>query len=1287
MMAHRNIKERKQIRSVFQGESRIPNLLEVQTGSFVEFLQAHKPVGERERQGLQEAFRDIFPIKDYTGNLIMEFIDYSLGLDRCKKCPGLSCSTAQDCLYEDCTYREKDCQIVTFGDQQYRIKYKPRACQKRDLTYSIPLNMRVRLINKLSGEVKEQELFVANLPLMTEKGTFIINGAERVIVSQLHRSPGVYFDYTQKGTAKLYSCKIVPYRGAWLECELDVMKDVIHARLDRKRKIPITVFLRALGFESDEFILGLFDDSEVIKKTLKVDKTANRVQALEAIYRKLRPGEPFIEENARSLIHSLYYNPRKYDLGDVGRYKLSQKLNLSDRVVGQVVVEDVINPHDGTVLCKAGEVIRPSVALQIESLKVPVVSIRTMDELEISIPRDPEIFEIDLANYPEESMINLEGYFLAEAVVDPKTGNVLARANTHMSEELFYLMTERQIEKVVLKKGRVLDVSDILGVIRYLINLSCGVGQVDDIDHLGNRRVRRCGELLQQQFRASLGRMERVIRERMTIQDINSLTPQVLINTRPIVGAIDEFFGSSQLSQFMDQVNPLSELTHKRRLSALGPGGLRRERAGYEVRDVHPTHFGRICPIETPEGPNAGLIASLAVCARLDDFGFLTSPFCSIEKGKVDKEVIYYDAIQEEKFVVSPYDAQLLNGKYDRQDMVACKAFMGVEQEFTFKTVDELDLTHVSPLQMISVAASLIPFLEHDDANRALMGTNMQRQAVPLLNTEAPYVGTGVEGKAAKDSGAVITAIHAGTVVYVDAGKIIVERIEEDCPVREFSKSQYTRAVGYVAQEDVVSSAGKVLVKKGTKFDTETVFRLLDIYDGTIVCRKIIRDQYDMLKYSRSNQCTCVNQKPIVSLNQKVEAGDALADGPATKNGELALGRNILTAFMPYRGYNFEDAIVISERLVKEDFFTSIHITAFETEARDTKLGPEEITRDIPNVAEDVLSNLDGEGIIRVGAEVQPGDVLVGKITPKGETELTAEDKLLRAIFGEKAREVRNTSLTVPHGEKGKVVDVMVFSRENGDELSYGVNKLVRVFIAQKRPISEGDKMAGRHGNKGVIAKIVPEEDMPYLPDGTPLEIILNPLGVPSRMNVGQVLETHLGWAGMKLRKNYATSCFNRGADITNEEYVDSQLEKAGLPEGGRSRLYDGRTGDEFDQSVMVGYMYILKLAHLVDDKIHARSTGPYSLVTQQPLGGKAQFGGQRFGEMEVWALEAYGAAHTLRELLTIKSDDVEGRVTVYETIIKGENMMKPSVPESFKVVVSELQSLGLKVELQAGEV
>jgi len=1079
MMATRNWKDRIQINPDTEQDGRIPNLLEVQLDSFKDFLQADRRPADRERVGLQEAFMDIFPIKDYTGNLIMEFIDYSLGLDRCKKCPGLAHRVRQECLYEECPYEQRDCNFTQYGDMRYRIKYKPTECQKRDLTYAIPLNMRVRLINKLSGEVKEQELFVANLPMMTDKGTFIINGAERVIVSQLHRSPGVYFDYMQKGTTKIYSCKIVPYRGAWLECECDVMKDLIHVRLDRKRKIPITVFLRALGFESDELILNLFDNAEAIKKTLKVDKSANTVEALEAIYRKLRPGEPFIEENARSLLHGLYFNPKRYDLGDVGRYKLNQKLNLSDRIIGQVVVNSVLDPNSGEVLVEAGARIRPSVGMRIEALKVPEIHIKTVDDLEITVLRDPETFEVALAEYDEESRANLEGYQLAEAAICPRTGDTISRVNTHLSEEVLYKLVERGVEKVTLRKGRVLDVSDIIGVIRYLVDLSCGVGQTDDIDHLGNRRVRRCGELLQNQFRVSLARMERVIRERMTIQDINSLTPQVLINTRPIVGVIDEFFGSSQLSQFMDQVNPLSELTHKRRLSALGPGGLRRERAGYEVRDVHPTHFGRICPIETPEGPNAGLIASLAVCARLDDFGFLMSPFKSIEEGKVQPEVNYFDALQEEKFVVSPYDAQIIRGKLRIEEQVACKAFVGGEQEFTYKGVEELDLIQVSPLQMISVAAALIPFLEHDDANRALMGTNMQRQAVPLLNTEPPIVGTGVEYHSARDSGTVVTAKYPGEVVYVDAQKVRIRRDPSCCPSQSLLPERYTQAVGYTVLEDVVGVSGKTLVTKGTVLDTPTVERLLDLYDQPLQVQRIYEDEYEFVKYSRSNQCTCVNQKPIVKMGQRIDVGEPIADGPATHNGELALGRNVLTAFMPFRGYNFEDAIVISERLVKHDVFTSIHINAFEIEARDTKLGPEEITRDIPNVGEDVLANLDELGIIRIGAEVQPGDVLVGKITPKGETELTAEDKLLRAIFGEKAREVRNTSLTVPHGEKGKVVDVMVFSRDQGDELPYGVNKLVRVFVAQKRPISEGDKIAGRHGNKGVIAKIVPDEDMP----------------------------------------------------------------------------------------------------------------------------------------------------------------------------------------------------------------
>ncbi len=1264
----------------------VPNLLEVQLDSFEEFLQADRHPHERERKGLQEAFLDIFPIKDYSGNLILEFIEYTLGLDRCKNCPGLKYKIKQECLFEECRYAERECHFRRFGKIAYRVKHRPEDCQKRDLTYSIPLNMRVRLVNKLSGEVKEQVLFVANLPLMTEKGTFVINGAERVVVSQLQRSPGVYFDYTHKANNKLYSAKIVPYRGAWLEFELDVMKDLMYVRLDRKRKIPVTAFLRALHLSSDESILEMFDNAECIAKTLKVDKSTNEVEALDQIFKKLRPGEPFIEENARNLLSRLFFNPRTYDLGDVGRYKLNQKLNLSDRIIGQEAAEDVVDPQSGEVIVKAGEKIKPTAAARIEKSGIFEVKVRTVDDLVVAVVKYPDSFEVDLTSQDSETLSRLVGYRLAESVIDPSSGEVLLEAGTMLTEHLIYDVYEKGVEKLQLKKGRVLDTLDIVGVVRYLIDLSNGIGQIDDIDHLGNRRVRRCGELLQNQFRMSLTRMERVIKERMTIQDINSLTPQILINTRPIVAVIEEFFGSSQLSQFMDQVNPLSELTHKRRLSALGPGGLKRERAGYEVRDVHPTHFGRICPIETPEGPNAGLIGYLTVCSRLDEFGFLITPFRDVEDSRAKGDVEYLDAIQEEKYIVTPYDPRIARGKLkNRQELVPCKVFQGNAQEFVYQPAEKVEKIQVSPLQMISVAASCIPFLEHDDANRALMGTNMQRQAVPLLIAEQPIVGTGMERFAARYSGQSVVARYPGEVVYVDARRILVKRDDSVCEAEVLSPSAFTKAVGYTLMEDV-KKGRKTLFKAGTVLDSKAVEELLENYDGNIVVRKEFVDEYSLIKFSRSNQETCVNQKPIVKVGQRVEEGQIIADGPSSKDGELALGRNILTAFMPFEGYNFEDAIVISERLVKDDVFTSIHINSFEVEARDTKLGPEEITRDIPNVGEDILANLDEEGIIRIGAEVRPGDILVGKVTPKGETELTAEDKLLRAIFGEKAKEVRNTSLTVPHGERGKVVDVMIFSRENGDELPYGVNKLVRVFVAQKRVISEGDKMAGRHGNKGVIAKIVPEEDMPYLPGGTPVDIVLNPLGVPSRMNVGQVLETHLGWAGKVRGVKYATSVFNGYNELSNEEFVDNELEKAGLPRDGRITLYDGKTGEPFDSKIMVGYMYMMKLIHLVDDKIHARATGPYSLVTQQPLGGKAQFGGQRFGEMEVWALEAYGAAHTLQELLTIKSDDVEGRVTVYETIIKGDDLMKPSIPESFKVVVSELQSLGLKVDLLSGE-
>ncbi len=1279
--------ERRHITEAAEAHFAIPNLIEVQLDSFHEFLQADKTPEERARRGLQEAFLDIFPIKDYTGNLIMEFIGYSLGLDMCKKCPQLDMTPQQDCIFEDCSYDEKDCSFHASNGMAYRIKYDPPECQKRDLTYSIPLNMRVRLINKLSGEVKEQELFVVNLPLMTRKGTFVINGAERVIVSQLHRSPGVYFDYSSKGAAKLYSTKVVPYRGAWLEFELDVMKDIVYVRLDRKRKIPVTVFLRALGFDTDEEMLELFDEHEVVKKTLKQDKSTTGAEALDQIYKKLRPGEPFIEENARALLEGLFFNRNRYDLGEVGRYKLNQKLRMSERIIGQISIETLIDPDTYEIYAEAGERISANAGLAIDKSRFQEVRIRTMDDIEVTVQREPTTFVVDLSTYDDERKTSLEGYTLADDAIDPELQEILFAKGTTLNESHIYRFGERGIDKVRLNKGRVLELSDILGVIRYLINLSNGIGAVDDIDHLGNRRVRRCGELLQNQFRVSLARMERVIRERMTIQDINSLTPQVLINTRPIVGVIDEFFGSSQLSQFMDQVNPLSELTHKRRLSALGPGGLRRERAGYEVRDVHPTHFGRVCPIETPEGPNAGLIGSLAVCSRLDQHGFLTSPYLPVENGKVRKVPHYLDALEEQRFVVSPYDSRLMNGDLvDSEVLVPVKMLQSGTQEFTYVPATQVDKIHLSPLQMISVASSLIPFLEHDDANRALMGTNMQRQAVPLLVTESPFVGTGLEWYAARDSGVVLLADHGGTVVYVDAQRITIRR--DEATMKLLGPSTYTAAVDYELLDDAFNTkTGKIIAKKGCIITTALRDKLLAGCENELRVKRDAFDEYRLINFARTNQGTCNSQKPIVSLDQHVEKGVAIADGASTRGGELALGRNILVAFMPFQGYNFEDAIVISEKLVKEDVFTSIHINAFEIEARDTKLGPEEITRDIPNVGEDVLANLDEEGIIRIGAEVQPGDVLVGKITPKGETELTAEDKLLRAIFGEKAREVRNTSLTVPHGEKGKVVDVMVFSRENGDELPYGVNKLVRVFVSQKRPVSEGDKMAGRHGNKGVIAKIVPEEDMPYLPDGRTVEIVLNPLGVPSRMNVGQVLETHLGWAGWQMNKHYATCVFNAGNEQSNEKFIEKELIEAGLPPDGRIHLTDGASGVAFDQKVMVGSIYMMKLAHLVDDKIHARATGPYSLVTQQPLGGKAQFGGQRFGEMEVWALEAYGAAHTLRELLTIKSDDVEGRVTVYETIIKGESEMKPSVPESFKVVMSELQSLGLKVDLISGEI
>ena len=1084
----------------------MPDLIEVQRKSYDWFL----------KEGLLEMFRDISPIQDFTGNLVLEFIDYSLG----------------------------------------EPKYDVDECKDRDVTYAAPLKVRVRLINKETGEVKEQEVFMGDFPLMTENGTFVINGAERVIVSQLVRSPGVYYGKEVDTSGKtLYNAAIIPNRGAWLEFECDA-NDVIYVRVDRTRKVPVTVLLRAIGLASNAQILQAFMEAEPIKNTLDRDNTETEAEALIEIYKRLRPGEPPTEESARSLFDTLFNDPKRYDLAGVGRYKVNKKLRLLPRILGRILVEPVADPATGEIIAEAGTKLDRKLVERIEAAGVQSVVIEGKDRTPVLV----------VSNGAPDAHV------------------------------------------------KTLTRDDVVAVINYLVCLIEGIGTIDDIDHLGNRRLKSVGELLQNQFRIGLSRMERVVRERMTIQDVDIITPQALINIRPVVAAIKEFFGSSQLSQFMDQTNPLAELTHKRRLSALGPGGLSRERAGFEVRDVHHSHYGRMCPIETPEGPNIGLIGSLCTYARINEYGFIETPYRRVEDGVVQEEIVYLTADEEDNYVIAQANEEFdENGRF-KSERVSCR-FM---DEILIVPREQVDFMDVSPKQTVSIATALIPFLENDDASRALMGSNMQRQAVPLLRTEAPLVGTGMEYKAAIDSGVVVLAKEAGVVTRVTAEEIVIKTDRGD------------------------------------------------------------EHRYKLIKFARSNQGTCINQKPLVRKGQRVEKGEVIADGPSTDMGELALGRNVLVAFMPWEGYNYEDAILISEKLVKEDVFTSIHIEEYEAQARDTKLGAEEITRDIPNVGEDVLKDLDEDGIIRIGAEVRPGDILVGKVTPKGETELTAEERLLRAIFGEKAREVRDTSLKVPHGEGGVVVDVRVFSRENGDELSPGVNKLVRVYIAQKRKISEGDKMAGRHGNKGVIAKILPEEDMPFLPDGTPIEIVLNPLGVPSRMNIGQVLETHLGWAAKALGLHVATPVFDGATEAEIFEY----LEKAGGTVNGKSILYDGRTGEPFDNPVTVGYIYMLKLAHLVDDKIHARSTGPYSLVTQQPLGGKAQFGGQRFGEMEVWALEAYGAAYTLQELLTVKSDDVVGRVKTYEAIVKGENVPEPGVPESFKVLIKELQSLALDVRV-----
>lgn len=1048
----------------------LPNLIQVQLSSYEWFLG----------QGLREALEEVFPISDFTGNLELDFIDYEMGTP----------------------------------------KYEVHECKERDVSYQAPLKLKVRLTEKESGEIKQSEVYMGDLPLMTDKGTFIINGAERVVVSQLVKSPGVYFsDRLDLSGKHLYGATLIPNRGAWFELEMD-SAGVIYTRIDKTRKIPVTVLLRAIGYETDEAIIALFasetkvkagkakkdgeeklTSAEIIGRTLEKDSTTNKKDALIEFYRRLRPGEMATEDAAEQLLKNLFFDPRRYDMAAVGRYKVNKKLGLD----------------------------------------IPV-------------------------------------------------------------------------------ETRNLTKEDITSTIGYLIKLIQGEGKTDVIDHLGNRRLRSIGELLQNQFRTGLVRMERVVRERMSIHDVETLTPQALINIRPITAAVKEFFGSSQLSQFMDQTNPLAELTHKRRLSALGPGGLTRERAGFQVRDVHHSHYGRICPIETPEGPNIGLIGSLATFARVNDFGFIETPYRKVDKkkGRVLDEIVYLSADEEEQYYVAQANTLFDEKGYFIGDRIEAR----YSEEILEIPPNRVDFMDVSPKQVFSVATSLIPFLENDDANRALMGANMQRQAVPLIKTEAPIVGTGLEYKAAKDSGAVVVCKKGGIVKQVSADKIVIE-----------------------------TDDGKT-------------------------------EQFDLLKFVRSNQGTCYNQRPIVQAGERVEPDSIIADGPSTDQGELALGRNVLVAFMPWEGYNYEDAILISEKLVKEDVFTSIHIEEYECEARDTKLGPEEITRDIPNVSEDMLRHLDETGVIRVGAEVRPDDILVGKVTPKGETELTPEERLLRAIFGEKAREVRDSSLRVPHGEAGKIVAVKRFSRENGDELPPGVNQLVRVYIAQKRKISEGDKMAGRHGNKGVISRILPEEDMPFLEDGTPVEIVLNPLGVPSRMNIGQILECHMGLAAKTLGIAIATPVF----DGANEPDIFAKLIEAGRPESGKTILYDGRSGDPFDHEVTVGYIYMLKLAHLVDDKIHARSIGPYSLVTQQPLGGKAQFGGQRFGEMEVWALEAYGAAYTLQEILTVKSDDVVGRLKTYESIVKGENIPEPGVPEGFKVLIKELQSLALDVRVLSGE-
>ena len=1128
----------------------IPNLIQVQKDSYDWFVN----------EGLGEVLRDISPIEDYTGNLVLEFFDY---------------------------YMEKE------------TKYSLEEAKERDTTYSTRLHVKVRLINRETGEIKEQEIYLGDFPLMTDSGTFVINGAERVVVSQLVRSPGCYYesDYDKTGK-KLYKATVMPIRGAWLEYETDG-NDVFYVRIDRTRKLPVTTLLRAIGLVTDEQITALFGDEDKILATIAKDTAKTNEEALIEIYKKLRPGELPTVDAARNLFNNLFFDPRRYDLSKVGRYKYNKKLDLSSRISKQVAFDDIINSETGEVIVEKDTVISEEQANEIQNAGINIVDLKVNDKKVRVIGNGT----VDLKSYVDSDEINIK-----EKVNYAVLKNIL---ETTDEKDLVKVINERKYELV--PKNIVTE--DMIASINYLLNLQYGLGNVDDIDHLGNRRIRCVGELLQNQFRIGLTRLERVVRERMTIQDLDVVTPQTLINTKPITSSIREFFGSSQLSQFMDQTNPLSELTHKRRISALGPGGLSRERAGFEVRDVHYTHYGRLCPIESPEGPNIGLISALSTFAIINEYGFVETPYRKVdpETHKVTDEVIYMTADEEDNHAIAQATEPLdKDGKF-----VNKKIKVRYLDEIIEVSADEVDFVDVSPKQLVSVGAAMIPFLEHDDANRALMGANMQRQAVPLMITDSPIVGTGIEYRAAKDSGTTVVAKNGG----------VVQRVTGD----------------------------EIIIKTKTGLDT-----------------------YKLRKFKRTNGGTCINQKPIVRKGEIVNANDVIADGPSTQNGEMALGKNVLIAFTTWEGYNYEDAVLLSERLVKEDVYTSIHIEDYDCECRDTKLGPEEITRDIPNIGEDSLKDLDDRGIVRIGAEVRPGDILVGKVTPKGETELTSEEKLLRAIFGEKAREVRDTSLRVPHGEAGTIVDVKVFTRDNSDELGPGVNQVIRVYIAQKRKISVGDKMAGRHGNKGVVSRILPVEDMPFMPDGTPVDVVLNPLGVPSRMNLGQVLEVHLGAAARLLGIKVATPVF----DGASEEDIEQLLIESGLTPDGKTTLYDGRTGEPFDKPITVGVMYMLKLHHLVDDKIHARSTGPYSLVTQQPLGGKAQFGGQRFGEMEVWELEAYGAAYTLQEMLTIKSDDVVGRVKTYEAIVKGENIPEPGVPEGFKVLIKELQSLGLDVRL-----